>query len=100
MHRVEVPAVALSAILSIYPGDVDLLKMDVEGAQYRIIAATPIPLLAKVRRMVVEYHDVPGHDVRELAEWLQAAGFEWERQEHSGLPRQGLAWWMQSEPVR
>lgn len=100
MHRVEVPALALSTILSAYPGDVDLLKMDVEGAEYGIIEATPIPLLAKVRRMVIEYHDVPGHDVQDLAECLQAAGFEWERLEHSGIPRQGLAWWMQSEPVQ
>lgn len=92
-HRVEVPAVPLSAILSSYAGDIDLLKMDVEGAEYGIVEATSVELLAKVRRMVVEYHDVPGRNVRELAHHLHTAGLVWERQEHSALPGQGLAWW-------
>lgn len=92
-HRVEVPALPLSAILSSYPSDIDLLKMDVEGAEYGIVEETPVGLLAKVRRMVVEYHDVPGRNVRELAHHLHAAGLVWERQEHSALPGQGLAWW-------
>ena len=92
-HRVEVPAVTLGAILSAYPGDVDLVKMDVEGAEYGVIEATPIHLLAKVRRMVIEYHDVSGRDVGELAQRLEAAGLVWERQQHGGLPRHGLAWW-------
>ena len=91
--RVEVPAVTLGAILSAYPGDVDLVKMDVEGGEYAAIEVTPMPLLAKVRRMVIEYHDVSGRDVGELAQRLEAAGLVWERQQHGGLPRHGLAWW-------
>jgi len=92
-HRVRVPACPLSAVLSSYPGDIDLVKLDVEGAEYGIIEATPVELLAKIRRIAVEYHDVPGRHVRELAAHLQAAGLEWERQDHSALPGQGLAWW-------
>lgn len=92
-NRVEVPALPLSAILSSYAGDIDLVKMDVEGAEYGIVGETPVELLAKVRRMVVEYHRVPGRHVHELAARLQAAGLVWERQEHSALPGQGLAWW-------
>ena len=92
-HRVEVPALPLSAILSSYPSDIDLLKMDAEGAEYGIVEETPVELLAKVRRMVVEYHRVPGHQVRELAAGLRTAGLVWEGQEHSALPGQGLAWW-------
>lgn len=92
-HRVEVPACSLSTVLSSHLGDIDFLKMDVEGAEYGIIEATPVDLLAKVRRMAVEYHHVPGRHVHELAAYLQAAGFDWERQEHSVLPGQGLSWW-------
>ena len=98
--RVEVPALPLSAILSSYRCDIDLLKMDVEGAEYGIIAATPVELLAKVRRMVVEYHNIPGHHVRELARHLHRAGLTWERQEHSALSGQGLAWWARPEGHR
>lgn len=96
-HRVEVPALPLSAILSSSAGDIDLVKMDVEGAEYGIVEETPVELLSKVRRMVVEYHRVPGRHVRELAARFQAAGLVWERQEHSALPGQGLAWWARPE---
>jgi len=92
--RVEVPARSLSAILASYPHGVDLLKMDVEGAEYDIIAGTPSHLLARVRCAVIEYHDVPGHHVDELAARLDEAGLAFERQEHSALPNQGLAWWV------
>jgi FkbM family methyltransferase len=99
-RRVEVPAIPLTAILSSYPHDIDLLKLDVEGAEYGIVEETPVELLAKVRHMVVEYHDVPGRDVRELANRLRTAGLVWERQEHSVLPGQGLAWWARPEGRR
>jgi len=99
-HRVEVSARPLSTILASYPAGVDLLKMDVEGAEYDIVAATPPPLFARVRRMVVEYHDVPEHHVNELATHLHEAGLLWERQEHSALPNQGLAWWAQADGNR
>jgi len=94
-HRVEVPARPLSAILASYPHGVDLLKIDVEGAEYEIIEATPPELFAKVRHMVVEYHDVPGRRVGDLAAHLHDGGMVWERQEHSALPNQGLSWWGQ-----
>lgn len=100
VHRVAVPAVALSTILSAYPGDVDLVKLDVEGAEYEIVQQTPIELLGKVQWMVVEYHDVPGHDLQELASCLAAAGMVWVRQVHSALPRQGLAWWVKESELR
>lgn len=92
-HRVEVPAMPLSAILSSYAGGVDLVKIDVEGAEYDIIEATPVDLLAKVSRLVVEYHQVSDHGAGDLAIHLQSAGFTWQYQQHSALPRQGLAEW-------
>jgi FkbM family methyltransferase len=92
--RIEVPAISLTTILSSHHGDIDLLKMDVEGAEYSIIEATPTGLLSKVRRMVVEYHDVPGRRVGGLAQQLHRAGLVWERQEHSALNGQGLASWV------
>lgn len=99
-RRVQVPAVSLSAILSAYQGDVSLIKIDVEGAEYEIVEETPIELLGKVQRMVIEYHDVPGHDVQELARRLAAAGMTWKRQVHSAIPRQGMAWWAKLPGLR
>jgi FkbM family methyltransferase len=93
-ERTEVPAVALSEILASEPQEVDLLKIDVEGAEYAILKATPLQLLGKVRRLVLEYHRVPGHDIGELAERLGQAGLCWERHERSTLPYQGMGWWV------
>jgi FkbM family methyltransferase len=92
--RIEVPSTSLSAVLASHPDGIDLLKMDVEGAEFEIVKATPAEQLASVARVVIEYHDVPGHRVEELAERLGAAGLVWERQEHSNRAGQGLAWWV------
>ncbi len=93
-ERTEVPAIALSELLGSGPQEVDLLKIDVEGAEYAILEATPLHLLGKVRRLVLEYHRVPGHDIGELAERLGEAGLRWERHERSALPYQGMGWWV------
>ena len=93
VRQVEVPAIELSSVLSPHPATVDLLKIDVEGAEYEIVGTAPVELLTTVNRVLVEYHAVPGHDVAELAWQLAAAGLVWEWQEHSALPGQGLACW-------
>lgn len=99
-HRVEVPATTLGAVLRSHPNGVDLLKMDVEGAEYEIVAATPIDQLARVARVVLEYHEVPGHQVSELADRLGAAGLVWELQEHGARPGHGLGWWRRQDADR
>lgn len=39
---------------------VDLLKMDVEGAEYSILESTPADVLRRIRNIVFEYHDIDG----------------------------------------
>lgn len=95
VRRIEVPALSLDAILSSHPGDVDLLKIDVEGAEYEIIGGTSVDQLRRIRQVVLEYHDVPGRNVGQLADRLALAGLVWERQEHGGRPGHGLGWWRQ-----
>jgi FkbM family methyltransferase len=56
---------------------VDLLKVDVEGAEYDILLNGPDDMLAKVQRVVLEYHefrgDKRGH--QDLVKLLEARGF-------------------------
>jgi hypothetical protein len=52
-------------------GKVDILKIDVEGAEYEILAASRS--LDRVSRIVLEYHDEECR--RRLAELLLAQGF-------------------------
>ena len=57
-------------------GNCDLLKMNCEGAEYEILLNTPEESLGQVRRMVVDCHQVSGHDVNDLKNHLEKAGFE------------------------
>ncbi len=52
----------------------DLLKCDVEGAEYQIFGSTDPRALAGVNRAVVEYHPLEGHSPAELAAALDRAG--------------------------
>ncbi len=54
--RVEVPALTLDSALELAgPGPVDLLKLDIEGAEYDVLRACP-PTPERVRRLVGELH--------------------------------------------
>jgi FkbM family methyltransferase len=55
---------------------VDLLKMNVEGAEYEIIRQLPIAYLRQITRVFVECHDFHGFDLSELTGRLRRAGFE------------------------
>lgn len=39
---------------------VDLLKIDVEGGEYAILASTPAEVFSRIRNLVFEYHDIGG----------------------------------------
>jgi Methyltransferase FkbM domain len=55
---------------------VDLLKMDIEGSEYEVLLSTPPPVLARIRRIAMEYHgDCSPYSKRQLFDYLQKAGF-------------------------
>jgi FkbM family methyltransferase len=54
----------------------DLLKVDAEGAEYAILFNTPEAVLAKIQRIVMEYHDaITPHTHAELAAFLSEKGY-------------------------
>jgi FkbM family methyltransferase len=54
----------------------DLMKIDAEGAEYAILFTTPEAVLAKIRRIVMEYHDaITPHTHTELVEFLGGKGY-------------------------
>jgi FkbM family methyltransferase len=63
--------------------DVALLKLDCEGSEYELVLETSPSAWAPVRRIVMEYHTVPGHEPSELVERLEGRGFRLVR-ERSG----------------
>jgi len=57
-------------------GVIDILKLDIEGAEYDILRP-PTPWLASVRCVVIELHGEAAH--RHIPGWLEVAGFTIER---------------------
>lgn len=88
---VKVPAVTFDDAVAEAGGHVDLVKIDVEGAEYGIFSGTTTASWEGVQRVVMEYHDVPGHDLTELLEVLFAAGLRLVRVEPVN-DRQGTVW--------
>jgi FkbM family methyltransferase len=54
----------------------DLLKIDVEGAEYGIFEGTPISLWGRIHRVVMETHRAEGHNENDLIRILQNTGFQ------------------------
>lgn len=76
-----VSALAFSELVRKSPDTIDLLKIDVEGAEYGIIAGTPLDLLGRAKRIVLEYHPMPGCSERDIVARLAQAGLELARHE-------------------
>lgn len=74
-HR-SVPCTALNDIVAGL-GTVDLLKIDVEGGEYEIIARTSIDGLRNVRNIVAEWHRIDGYEplLEAMVGKLTRAGF-------------------------
>ncbi len=75
----------------------DLLKMDCEGAEYECLYSTPPDVLARIRRLRLEYHrGIPDSQwgpasPDALAAFLTEQGFHIERREDIDA-RQGVLW--------
>ena len=54
----------------------DLLKLDCEGAEYPILFGAPHPVLERIQRIVMEYHDDPNrYNHVDLTRFLKERGF-------------------------
>lgn len=72
---------------------VDLLKMDIEGAEYEILYRTPAEQFKRIRQIRMEYHNLNSHqqNVNELKRFLTANGFQ-VIHEHASSPTNGNLW--------
>ena len=76
--KVEVPAVSLGSIIETHQLQrIDLVKMDCEGAEGLILPAASAPDLARIRRLMMEFHDhLSPLRHEELERLLQSNGFQ------------------------
>lgn len=93
-ESITVPCVSLADLFERHEIDrCDLLKLDVEGAEYEILFEAPARVLAATERIVGEYHragDAPRATPDNLARHLEAAGFRVERRPSRHNPATGL----------
>lgn len=62
---------------------VDLVKLDCEGAEYEILLQTPALVLAKIDRIIMEYHDLGSNfNHHTLISFLKKAGFNVSRHDN------------------
>lgn len=88
----EVATTTLPALLTEWKLEkIDLLKIDIEGAEHEVLTACPDDVWARVRFLVMEYHRLPTKDPARLFSLLRDKGFQYDLR---GLPDQGMvfAW--------
>ncbi|MCY0899941.1 MAG: FkbM family methyltransferase [Firmicutes bacterium] len=86
----EVECIAWDSILRQFD-HIDVVKMDVEGAEYDIVLNTPHEAWRCVDSLVMEYHPVAGFRWNDLTETLMNAGLLLVGEMPLG-PNLGLAW--------
>lgn len=76
---VEVESLPIKTILAQFP-HIDLLKCDIEGAEFAVFAALDAPTLRQFDRIAMEYHNYGDFDHNQIIMQLKRAGFEvWDR---------------------
>lgn len=76
-HLFEVNALTLSDLMSQHTiPEIDLLKLDCEGAEYDILMSSPAETLCKVFRIVMEVHAMGGdRSPARMMDFLESAGY-------------------------
>ena len=84
----EVPTVTLRQYLD---GEVDFVKMNIEGAEYEVLADSA-DRLRRIREMVIEYHHLPGlpRTLHNLLALLNSRGFEYLINDLDGTTNSGV----------
>lgn len=91
-EEVTVPCTTFDAAVAKLDGRVELVKADVEGAEYDIILKSSASSWSTVERIVMEYHPVAGHSLDELVEFFASVGIRPTAHEPGTRPGLGLMW--------
>lgn len=91
-QQIEVPALTFAEARAQTDRPIRLVKIDTEGAEYDIVLGSDPSDWADVQRVVMEYHDVPGHGWGELEEFFAGAGLTELDSERTEAGRQGTVW--------
>lgn len=94
---ITVPGISMAEAFARPRTQVDLVKMDAEGAEYDMVLGSSPEDWAGVRRVVMEYHDIPGRSWAELENFFAKTDLKLVERKPS-TEHLGLAW-LSREPV-
>lgn len=89
---VTVPAESFDQAVAGAGGNVQIVKMDVEGAEYDIVLESSPSSWATVRKVVMEYHPMAGRSLEDLLKFFAAVGLEPGRHDHGTRAGLGVIW--------
>jgi FkbM family methyltransferase len=90
-ERVEVFSLADWIAAAEAPAEIDLLKMDCEGAEMEALLGAPPGVLRRFRRIHFEFHEASGIPYERVAAHLAAAGFACRSCRRDPRSRTGIA---------
>lgn len=96
---VTVPCITLADAFQAQGAPPHLVKIDTEGAEYDMLLSASPDLWRDVQAVVIEYHDVAGHEWAELETYFAGVGIFPTHHEPMG-PRQGTVWLHRAEERR
>jgi FkbM family methyltransferase len=64
-ETIEIPSITLTSLLQSFDTPIDLLKIDIEGAECQVLTPPPEALLQRVGQICIEFHCAPvfGYDL-------------------------------------
>jgi FkbM family methyltransferase len=94
-RETPVRTVSFSDAIQRVPGDVSLLKIDCEGAEYDLVGSSPAAAWLPVKRVVVEYHPAPQDTVEALRGRFAELGYSRIKERRRG-DGEGTLWLIRS----
>ena len=71
----------------------DLLKLDCEGSEFKIIYSTPQALFNKIDHIFLEYHDwIEGESSKDLKAYSEKIGYKVKKYPNAKMPELGFLW--------
>ncbi len=90
-RTIQIPATTFAEAVAAADRAIELVKIDTEGAEYDIVLGSDPAAWSTVQRVVMEFHDVPGHSADELLAFFAEVGLSVVHREDV-TPRLGTVW--------